>query len=96
LGINGSEQVGGLTGYFNGTIAQSGNGYTAIGTFAPLTNTYNFDITPVRTFHDLARDAANTVGTVTGQYIRLRTFGFIRPTSYDINFVGSATINQSW
>jgi hypothetical protein len=63
LGVNGSKQIGGVTGLFTGTISRAGDTYTAIGSFVPFANTYNFDLTKPNSFHNIARDAANITGT---------------------------------
>lgn len=92
-GFNASEHIGRVSGTFSGSITKTSSGYRAVGTYTPNTDIYDFNFDPRRT---AVGNAAGAVGTFGGMVANQLSFGIIRPTSYNIYFIGSAQVDQSW
>ncbi|HUC90258.1 MAG TPA: RHS repeat-associated core domain-containing protein, partial [Patescibacteria group bacterium] len=88
------EQIGRVSGNFSGTITKTPTGYNAKGVFTPpASEPYDFNLDSGR---GKIANTATGMGAVSGALVYYYTLGIVKPTTYTINYEGSAGVNQSW
>lgn len=83
--------TGSISGTFTGTVSKIDNRYTAVGTFKPNIDLYDFDF-PAQ-HRDFWGNLATGLGALGGQYEGLVGR---QPKPYEVYFDGSLPVNMSW